>query len=131
MLAKLLSQVLRRSVVDETGLSGSFDINLTWSGPDLFQRVKEQLGLELASAKRPIQELVVDRSRSCHPLSSPPSVAALRPVSAAGECHGRRLPVPFPASLECNLEAALKLGNTHDSTYRAESATAPEFSLRT
>lgn len=68
MLAKLLSQVLRRSVVDETGLSGSFDINLTWSGPDLFQRVKEQLGLELASAKRPIQELVVDRIEK---LSSP------------------------------------------------------------
>jgi len=67
-LAQQLSEALRRPVIDETGLGGSFDINLTWSGTDLFQRVKEQLGLELASAKRPIQELVVDRIEK---LSSP------------------------------------------------------------
>ncbi len=67
-LARCLSIALRRPVIDETGLGGSFDINLTWSGVDLFRRVKEQLGLELASAKRPIQELVVDRIEK---LSSP------------------------------------------------------------
>jgi len=67
-LAICLSMVLRRPVIDETGLGGSFDINLTWSGPDLFQHVKEQLGLELVSAKRPIQELMVDRIEK---LSSP------------------------------------------------------------
>jgi uncharacterized protein (TIGR03435 family) len=61
MLAEALSDRLRRPVVDETGLSGSFDIALDWKdGSDLPKSVKDQLGLELVPAKRAVQVLVVD-----------------------------------------------------------------------
>lgn len=74
---------LRRTVIDKTGLVGTFDVNLHWSidvvqadpgapgdpakpptanptGPSIFTAIQEQLGLKLESTKGPIEVLVVD-----------------------------------------------------------------------
>lgn len=79
--------VLDRPVVDQTGLSGRFDFELSWTPtedqftgmrgrmppappattdnpdapPDLFTAVQEQLGLRLESTKAPVDVLVIDR----------------------------------------------------------------------
>jgi uncharacterized protein (TIGR03435 family) len=80
LLLKPLSQVLGRSIVDKTGLTGSYDFTLQWtpdSGqyrflggapiPDppadfdsvsLFTALQEQLGLKLESAKGSVEILV-------------------------------------------------------------------------
>jgi uncharacterized protein (TIGR03435 family) len=77
-----LSQFAQRMVVDRTGLSGNFDIDLKWTpdalpqgpappgapplpsidpnGPSLFTAVQEQLGLKLESARAPVEVLVID-----------------------------------------------------------------------
>jgi uncharacterized protein (TIGR03435 family) len=63
-------------VLDQTGLSGTFDFDLTWSGdaslsgrggpvepataPDLFTAIQEQLGLRLEARKAAVQILVID-----------------------------------------------------------------------
>jgi uncharacterized protein (TIGR03435 family) len=68
--------------VDKTGLSGPFDLNLTWTpvpglqpgtpgvpppapaqadGPSIFTALEEQLGLRLVSGRGPVQFLVVER----------------------------------------------------------------------
>jgi uncharacterized protein (TIGR03435 family) len=59
----MLSQSLQRDVLDDTGLTGMYDIKLQWSdstGPSLFTALEEQLGLKLNSAKGPVKTLVVD-----------------------------------------------------------------------
>ena len=68
-LMRRLSAPLGRAVVDRTGLSGSFDLELQWSpdqtadtaGPSLFTAIQEQLGLKLESQRAPIEVLVIDR----------------------------------------------------------------------
>jgi uncharacterized protein (TIGR03435 family) len=75
-----LSQLLGRSVLDKTGLTGKYDINLQWtpdegevptgaplappppetSGPSIFSAFQEQLGLKLESTKAPVGVLVID-----------------------------------------------------------------------
>ena len=58
-LMRRLSAPLGRAVVDRTGLSGSFDLELQWSpdqaadtpGPSLFTAIQEQLGLKLESQR--------------------------------------------------------------------------------
>jgi uncharacterized protein (TIGR03435 family) len=65
-----LSNTLSRTVVDQTGLAGNYDINLKWTpdeqqgtpdaGPTLFTALQEQLGLRLKPDKGPVQVLVVD-----------------------------------------------------------------------
>lgn len=57
-------------VLDETGLTGHYDLQLQWQrGPgesdkDAFVRaVREQLGLELVPATRPIEMLVVEKAK--------------------------------------------------------------------
>jgi len=64
-----------RPVVDETGLTGTFDIDLIWTpderlappgtepgvGVSLFAALEEQLGLKLEPARRPFQVRVVQR----------------------------------------------------------------------
>lgn len=66
-----LSDATGRIVMDKTGLTGYYDIDLKWtpdedlaagaSGPTLFTALEEQLGLKLISDKAPVDILVVDR----------------------------------------------------------------------
>jgi uncharacterized protein (TIGR03435 family) len=84
-VASSLSMFVGRVVLDRTGLTGAFDINLTWTpdqmpqrppgapdlpidpnGPSIFTAVQEQLGLKLDSARGPVEMLVIDRAE--HPV---------------------------------------------------------------
>jgi uncharacterized protein (TIGR03435 family) len=71
-----LSSTLHRLVVDNTALSGNYDITLRWSpdevagaqqdptastAPSLFTALQEQLGLKLESTKGPVDTIVVDQ----------------------------------------------------------------------
>ena len=65
-----LSNAAGRTVIDKTGLTGYYDIDLKWTpdedlaagaiGPTLFTALEEQLGLKLVPAKAPVDVLVVD-----------------------------------------------------------------------
>ena len=73
-IADALGQgVLNRPVVDQTGLTGRFNLRLTWTPdepatvtenpnapPDFFTAIQEQLGLKVVSTKAPVDVLVVD-----------------------------------------------------------------------
>ncbi len=77
-LAETFSGQADRIVVDQTGLSGKYDLRLDWMveagergsrpgaetspGPNLFAAVEEQLGLKLAPVKLERPVLVVDRA---------------------------------------------------------------------
>jgi uncharacterized protein (TIGR03435 family) len=72
-LTTLLSRFLRQTVLDETGLTGPYDINLQWTpenaqptdaeqGPSVFTAVQQQLGLKLESRKAPVEVLVIDQA---------------------------------------------------------------------
>jgi len=79
LLAQMLSNQMGRPVVDRTGLTGNFDVELHWSlvssaplranpeaaqptdaGPSIFTALEEQLGLKLEPAKAPVDYLVID-----------------------------------------------------------------------
>ena len=87
--AQSLGMFVGRVVVDKTGLTGGYDIDLTWTpdqmpqrgagaagdqpirvngvdidpnGPSIFTAVQEQLGLKLDSQKGPVEMLVIDRA---------------------------------------------------------------------
>jgi uncharacterized protein (TIGR03435 family) len=87
-LAELLSRQLSRTVTDQTGLKGEYDIKLQWTpdqmsaaiplgpvgdnsrpdalpppdstGPSIYTAIQEQLGLRLESTKGPVEVLVID-----------------------------------------------------------------------
>jgi uncharacterized protein (TIGR03435 family) len=75
-LISWLSGQLSRPIVDKTGLTGKYDIDLYWtpdpgpgsvdvtssdaSGPSIFTAVQEQLGLKLNPSKGPVEALVID-----------------------------------------------------------------------
>jgi len=67
-IAEVLSQVLSRTVVDNTGLSGMYDLKLEWvpdqtaesTGPSIFTALQEQLGLKLESTRGPVEVLIID-----------------------------------------------------------------------
>lgn len=85
-LVNLLATQLHQTVIDKTGLSGTYDLDLTWSpeqesgpmfrggdgsqqktdtapdstGPSIFTALQEQLGLKLQSTKGPVDTIVVD-----------------------------------------------------------------------
>jgi uncharacterized protein (TIGR03435 family) len=83
-LATTLSQLVGRSVVDRTGLSGEYDIELKFApdqmpiglppkldvplppldpnGPSIFTALQEQLGLKLESSKDAVDVLVIDHA---------------------------------------------------------------------
>jgi uncharacterized protein (TIGR03435 family) len=83
-LVSLLSGTVGRSVVDQTGLTGTYDILLKWTpdfvrqrttgepvringvefapgGPSIFTALREQLGLKLESDRGTVEALVIDR----------------------------------------------------------------------
>jgi uncharacterized protein (TIGR03435 family) len=87
-LAQILSSVLKTTILDKTGLLGTYDITLQWtpdasqpstmgaagagpeapgaaapaepSGPSIFTALEEQLGLKLESQKGPVDVIVID-----------------------------------------------------------------------
>ncbi len=66
-LVAYLSFVVKRPVVNKTGLTGNWDYNLDFdpdgasdTAPDLIGAVRDQLGLKVESKKGPIEVLVVD-----------------------------------------------------------------------
>jgi uncharacterized protein (TIGR03435 family) len=82
-LAKNLSEILGRQVIDQTGLIGNFNIILEWTPnesqalqlplgvsapqqPDspvsIFTAIQDQLGLKLESRKGPVEVWVIDRA---------------------------------------------------------------------
>ena len=70
-LTSMLENQLNVPIIDETGLTGRYDIDLIWDQtgftqqtPDaLKQALLDQLGLELTTARQPIEMLVVQQSR--------------------------------------------------------------------
>jgi uncharacterized protein (TIGR03435 family) len=84
-LTNVLARFVNRTVVDQTGLTGNFDLDLQWTpdqmpqgrgdpppgapalpaidpnGPSIFTAVQEQLGLKLESTKGPVSVVVIDR----------------------------------------------------------------------
>ena len=78
-LASSLARFAGRIVQNQTGLTGGFDYELTWTpdqeqipgapaptidpnGPSLFTAVQEQLGLKLDAQKGAVEVLVVDHA---------------------------------------------------------------------
>jgi uncharacterized protein (TIGR03435 family) len=66
-LAFSLSGTVGRVIIDKTGLTALYDIDLTWSpddepntGPSIFAALQEQLGLKLEPAKAPLDVVVID-----------------------------------------------------------------------
>jgi uncharacterized protein (TIGR03435 family) len=75
-----LAATIGRPVLDETGLQGRFEFQLTWptarftprdlpltNSADLIKAVKDQLGMQLVEAKRIIDVLVVDHVEKLAP----------------------------------------------------------------
>lgn len=59
-LADLLTSAASRPVTDQTGLSGTFDVDLTWSQElSVFTALKEQLGLRLDNGPTVSEDLIV------------------------------------------------------------------------
>jgi uncharacterized protein (TIGR03435 family) len=74
----VLSSAVQRAVVDRTGLTGAYEIELHWTpdgppalpgdappppasdAPSIFTALQEQLGLKLESDRGPVQVLVID-----------------------------------------------------------------------
>lgn len=65
-LQRCLENEFEKPVVDETGLTGNFSIDLKWNVSGLYhhegleQALLDQLGLELVPARRSIKVLVVE-----------------------------------------------------------------------
>jgi len=77
-----LSRIFMRVVIDETGLTGAYDIDLSWlpdqntfptlelppnsalapDAPNIFTAIEEQLGLRLESGRAPVDVIVIDRA---------------------------------------------------------------------
>ena len=76
-LTNWLSGILGdRAVVDRTGLSGNFDVDLRYAvtpagapsdSPSIFTAVQEQLGLKLEPTRAPIEVLVIDSAQRPEP----------------------------------------------------------------
>ncbi|MDR3700947.1 MAG: TIGR03435 family protein [Candidatus Sulfopaludibacter sp.] len=69
VLAGTVASVMGYHVVDKTGLTGAFDIDLRFTpenskepGPSLLTCIQEQLGLKLEPGRAPVEMLIVDRA---------------------------------------------------------------------
>lgn len=65
MLADLLT-TFGQPTMDKTGLTGSYDIKLSWNdadGPSLSSALQEQLGLKLEPRRVPVSYLIVDSAQ--------------------------------------------------------------------
>jgi bla regulator protein blaR1 len=68
VLSPLVTGPAGRMVVDQTGLNGAFDFTLQWTpelaasaeAPSFFNAIREQLGLQLAPSKAPVEVIVID-----------------------------------------------------------------------
>jgi uncharacterized protein (TIGR03435 family) len=73
-LQNVLGDLLGRPVVDKTGLTGRYNVDLEWTpdrpgatdaddtgAPPIFVALREQLGLALESGRGPVQMLVMNR----------------------------------------------------------------------
>jgi uncharacterized protein (TIGR03435 family) len=73
ILVNLIADPLGRKVINKTGLTGRYDVDLRYapgsgqsspqedaSSPSLFTAIQEQLGLRLESAKAPVEVFVID-----------------------------------------------------------------------
>ncbi len=72
ILASLLAARLDRPVLDQTGITGEYDVKMEWdpsnevtdalpgSKPSIFTAIQEQLGLRLESGKGPVPVVVID-----------------------------------------------------------------------
>jgi len=67
----LLASALQRPVIDQTGIKGTFDVQMQWSDdltlpdnpngpPSLTTALRETLGLEVKSGRGPVEVLVID-----------------------------------------------------------------------
>jgi len=72
-LLGFLAGVVHRPVIDKTGLTGVYDIELKWTpedapagteetGPSIFTALQEQLGLQLVASKGMVETLIVDHA---------------------------------------------------------------------
>ncbi len=69
-LVASLSNPVGRKIIDKTGLTGKYEVDLSWawndepgsgdSGPSIFTALQEQLGLKLEPAKAPVDVVVID-----------------------------------------------------------------------
>ena len=73
---RLLGELTGRLMIDKTGLSGPYDLDLQWmpdtaatpgapqatpgDGVSLFAAMQEQLGLKLEAKRAPVEVLVID-----------------------------------------------------------------------
>jgi uncharacterized protein (TIGR03435 family) len=84
-LSTMLANTLGRTVIDKTGLTGNYDVKLSWTpepgqggllggappppapvdpdatAPSIFTAIQEQLGLKIDSGKGPVDVYVIDR----------------------------------------------------------------------
>jgi uncharacterized protein (TIGR03435 family) len=81
IFAQTLARRLGRSVIDRTGLTGTYDLQLEWTpdesqvpgsaengrlagtdsgGPSLFTAIQEQIGLKLDPIKAPVEVIIID-----------------------------------------------------------------------
>jgi len=117
-LAHMLTPVLGRTVIDNTGLNGVYKVDLTWaaddqpSGPSLFTAIQEQLGLKLEPTKGPVETLVIDHAEQPSldgaELPNPPT-AILAPVSFA-----QQTPAPPAPSIKFDV-VSIRQNKTLDS----------------
>jgi uncharacterized protein (TIGR03435 family) len=68
----MLTFWVRRTVINKTGFTGTFDVDLKWNpdeaagapspdtAPSIFTAIQEQLGLKLERSKGPVEVLVID-----------------------------------------------------------------------
>jgi uncharacterized protein (TIGR03435 family) len=90
ILASVLTTILGRPVLDQTGLTERYKFQLEWTeesgpiekggivsipsdanpdspGPSIFSAIQEQLGLKLESARGPVKFIVIDRVEKLRP----------------------------------------------------------------